>query len=283
MLSAAVAAEDAATAATAREWLLRDMVQGGWGTAWTWDPFGDGSPTPAGTAYAITTAIAIDGLLDSGADTILRAEIGQMLLVWARNAWTDGYYWYSLAAQDAVDTPNVNAMMAGVTLRYLREESGLPEADRELLRDRATRSIDHLGSGHDHHLRWPYSTRAQITNDLSHHAYVLWGAERARDSGAAVGWTRSEALATLEPFDIVYPRDGPQLPEMARREDSPWLVSGAGTALAVSARWGSSIDVDHWAAVACRAVRSQPVVPRFSAHALLGFALAHVSSCEVGR
>ena len=64
--SAAAAAGDDTTADMAADWLIDDMDSGGWGTAWTWDPFGDGSTTPADTPYSVTTAIAIQGLLDRG-------------------------------------------------------------------------------------------------------------------------------------------------------------------------------------------------------------------------
>src|SRR5690349_4558433 len=58
-----------ALAATSLDWLLAhadedgDAVKG-WGLPFAWDAFGDGTPNPPNTEYAITSAIVIDALLD---------------------------------------------------------------------------------------------------------------------------------------------------------------------------------------------------------------------------
>lgn len=278
LLSAAVAARDEETARLASDWLMADMLPGGWGMAWTWDPFADGSPTPAGTPFAITTAIAIDGLLDQGVDAATAARLATVLVDWAKDAWTDGHYWYSQAPQDAIDTPNVNSMLAGVTARFLAEygSTSLTADERQLLGDRVRESLTHLAATATGDLSWPYSANQREVNDLNHHVYILWGAERARDAGFDVAWTRAQAIASIDRFNIVYPRGANLTPAMAARTDSQWQVSGTGSALAFAATWGG--NVSRWSVEAWRSVRLEPIVPRFAAHALLGFGLAGMTS-----
>lgn len=278
VLEAAVAAGDAETADMARSWLQDDELPGGWGMEWTWDPYTDGSLTPAGTPFAITTAIAIDGLLEAGIDAEQADRIGSILVGWARDAWTDGYFWYSRAPQDAIDTPNVNGMLAGAAATFLHAHpDALPAADAALLRQRVERSLDRLAASRDAQLRWAYSARQPIVNDLAHHIYVLWGGERARDAGFDVAWTREEAVASVDAYGSVYPPDIVQTPSMEARKGSQWQTSGTGAALAFSARWGG--DVRRWSNAVCETLKISPRVPRFDAHALLGMALAGLCEC----
>ena len=245
---------------------------------WTWDPFSDGSMTPAGTPFAITTAIAIDGLLEAGIDAEQADRIGRILMRWAREAWTDGYFWYSLAPQDAIDTPNGNAMLAGAAARFLAEHGDvLSAADAAFLRERVERSLARLASQHDASLRWPYSARQPIVNDLAHHIYILWGAERARDAGFEVAWSREEAIDSLDTYGGVYPTDIELTPSMEARKGSQWQTAGTGAALAFSSRWGG--DVRRWSNAVCETLKISPRVPRFDAHALLGMALAGLCEC----
>jgi hypothetical protein len=273
-LSAAVAAGDESSAQAAEDWLMADMLPGGWGMAWTWDPFDDGSPTPAGTPFAITTAIAIDGLLDRGVDAGTADRIGDVLVGWARDAWTDGSYWYSLAAHDAIDTPNVNAMLAGATARFLAGpgSSSLSPDERRLLEDRVAASLGHLAATRTGEVAWLYSAKQHEPNDLNHHVYILWGAERARAAGFDVAWTRDEALASIEQYDVVYPSGTDLTPAMAARTDTEVQIAGTGSALIFAVTWGG--DVDRWSREAWRSIRVGPIVPRLAAHSLLGFALA---------
>ena len=278
VLESAVAAGDAETADRARTWLRDDERPAGWGMDWTWDPFSDGSMTQAGTPFAVTTAIAIDGLLEAGIDADGADRIGRILMRWAREAWSDGYFWYSLAPQDAIDTPNVNGMLAGAAARFLTEHGdALSEADAAFLRERVEGSLVRLASQHDASLRWPYSARQPIVNDLAHHIYILWGAERARDAGFEVAWTREEAIDSLDTYGGVYPTDMVLTPSMEARKGSQWQTSGTGAALAFSARWGG--DIRRWSNAVCETLKISPRVPRFDAHALLGMALAGLCEC----
>ena len=79
---------------------------------------------------------------------------------WAREAWTDGYFWYSLGLQDAIDTPNGNGMLAGAAARFLAEHGDvLSEADATFLRGRVGGYIARLAAQRDPSLRWSYSAR----------------------------------------------------------------------------------------------------------------------------
>ena len=274
--SAATSVGDKATADMAATWLLNDLRPGGWGTPWAWDPFGDGSITAAGTPFANITALAIVGLLDHGVDEPTARRLADIVLTWARDGWSDGFYWYSLAPQDAIYTPNVSALMAGATARFLAARGDLfsPE-ERAFLKDRIEASFARLGDGDAGHLRWIYSDRQDIVNDLNHHGYILWGAEMARDAGFQVPWSRADALSSLDEYDAIYPLDAKLTPGMSARYGSPWQVSGSGTALSIAARYGG--NVRPWARMACVALERAPFYPRFAAQTLLGFAWAGMS------
>lgn len=278
VLSAATAAQDEATAATAAAWLIDDMGAYGWGTPWSWDPYADGSITPASTPYSILTALAIDGLLEHGVDSAEARELGRVLMSWAHSGWSDGFFWYSLASQDAIYTPNVSAMLAGVAARFIAEHGDILDAeDRTLLEDRVREAFRRLGTGDAGYLRWRYSAIQEVVNDLNHHGYILWGAERARDAGFDIAWSRQDALDTLREYDGLYPIAGAMTPSMAGRYGTAWQLSGTGTALMVVAAWGG--DAGPWARKTCVVLERVPVIPRFAAHALLGFALAGMCNC----
>jgi len=126
-------------------------------------------------------------------------------------------------------------------------------------------------------MRWSYSARQPIVNDLTHHIYVLWGAERARDAGFDVAWSRAEAIESVDAYGSVYPSDMVLTSAMDARTGSQWQTSGTGAALAFSARWGG--DIPRWSNAVCETLKISPRVPRFDAHALLGMALAGLCEC----
>jgi hypothetical protein len=279
VLLAAGAAGDAATAEAARTFLMGGLRPDGWGMDWTWDPFADGSLTVAGTSFAATTAIAIDALLSVGLSDDEARQVGGILTTWAEHAWTDGYYWYSLDVHDAIDTPNVSAMMAGATARFLVDHGDILDPDdAALLRRRVDDTLAHLAATHDERLRWGYSARHSIVNDLGNHVKILWGAERARDAGFEVAWTRDQAIDSIDGYGSVYPADIEQTPSMLARRGSPWQTSGTGSALAFSATWGG--DVRRWANATCETLAITARVPRFDAHALLGMAVSGLCECR---
>lgn len=278
VLSAATAAHDDATAALATDWLIIEMGPSGWGIPWTWDPFGDGSLTPADTPNANMTALAIDGLLDHGVDDIEARKLGRVLMSWVRTGWSDGFFWLSLAPQDAIYTPHVSALLAGVAARFVAEHGEvLTILDRELLEDRIRASFERLGTGDAGYLRWRYSAVHEVVNDLNYHGYILWGAERAREAGFDIPWSRQDALDTLREYDGLYPIDTPQTPSTAGRYGTEWQLSGTGEALIIAAAWGG--EAAPWARKTCVVLEQVPVLPRFAAAALLGFALAGMCNC----
>jgi hypothetical protein len=280
VLSAAIEAGDTTTAERARAWLDEDRLPGGWGASWDWDPFTDGTITPAGTPFAITTAIAVDALLDDGLDASAAREVGDVLLTWAREGWSDGSYWYSLAPQDAVFVPNSASFLAGVTARFVDAygDEVLTPAEADELRGRVRSTFETIDAARQPGLRWSYSSRQPIVNDTGHHVYVLWGGERARDAGIDPGWTRDEAIASLDAYGPVYPPDIEQTRSMLRRDDSPWETQGTGAALAWSARWGG--DLLRWSAALCEALEVTPRASRYDAHALLGMAAIGWCDCR---
>ena len=254
---------------------------GGWGTPWTWDPFGDGSLTYAGTPFASETALAIEGLLDRGVDNPTARRLADVLVKWARDGWSDGYYWYSLANQDAVYSPSSSAMMVGATARFLDEHGDqLTPSERILLGDRVKASIAKLGTGDAGYLRWNASDRQRIVNDLNHDGSIIWGTELARDAGFEIPWSRADAVQSLREYDLLYPIDASLTPAMSARYRGGWAVAGTGTALAVAARFGG--DARPWARKASVALEQLPFYPRFAVDTLLGFALAEKCDCAGG-
>ena len=279
LLSAAVAADDDATRRPARAWLDAHRSPGGWGMPSTWDPFSDGSPTTAGTPFASTTAFAIDGLLDDGMDPETAREIGAILVLWAREAWSDGFFWYSVLPQDAVDVPSVSAMLGGVTARFLQQhgDEALSQEDATFLRERVGATFRHLADTQLPGLRWSYSARDPIVNHTQLHVSILWGGELARDAGIDPGWSRSDAITSLKAYGPVYPPEIVDKAARRRRDNSPWATAGTGFATAWTTRWGS--DLRTWSSAMCRSLTVAPRVARYDVHALLGLALLGWCDC----
>ncbi len=280
LLSAAVAADDEATRRSARAWLDADRSPDGWGMSSTWDPFSDGSPTPTGTPFASTTAFAIDGLLDDGMDPETAREIGAILVMWAREAWSDGFFWYSVLPQDAIDVPSVSSMLGGVTARFLVQHEGeaLSQDNATFLRERLVATFRHLADTRLPGSRWSYSSRDPIVNHTQHHVSILWGGELARDAGIDPGWSRSDAIAALDAYGPVYPADVTDKAARRRRDDSPWATAGTGFATAWTTRWGG--DLRTWSSAMCRSLKVAPRVARYDVHALLGLAMLGWCDCR---
>ncbi|HWR14178.1 MAG TPA: hypothetical protein VN577_05090 [Terriglobales bacterium] len=237
----------------------------GWGLPEPWDAFSDGSSNPANQPYTITTALALEGLLDAAASPELwnsqdRAAIQelvkQVVMTWCEKAWSTresgGFFWYSTSVLDAKFVPNVSAMMSGVGARLLREHPNwLSVEDRKLLRTRiddSVRSIINTATIRDQAPFWTYNVPVDHPdpNDLVHHVYILWGLEVYRAGGGTVPipWMRADALRSIRMFW----RDGTlhQMPAdvtYGNVYDSLGAEAwGAGMALAFTARWGSADD-----------------------------------------
>ena len=279
LLSAAVAASDDATRRTARAWLDSARSAYGWGTPTTSDPLADGSPKPASTTFARATAFAVNGLLDDGMDLETAREIGAILVWWARDAWSGGFYWFSAMPKVAGDVPSGSAMLAGVTARFLTLHGGdaLSPADATLLRERVGATFDHVAESQLPGLRWSYSSREPSVNHTHLHVSILWGGELAREAGFDPGWSRSDAISSLAAYGPIYPAD--IVDESARpiRDHSPLGTAGTGFATAWTSHWGG--DLRSWSSAMCRSLRIAPRIARFDVHALLGQALLGWCDC----
>lgn len=154
----------------------------GWGLPFAWDAFGDGSTNPAGWPYTITTALAIQGLLDVH-DATRERELVDVALE-ATNALLDhaftrtpdeAWFHYSPSEHDAYAVYNVSAMMLGQLQRLAAFEPTLEEvADLVAAHLLSARLVDVSGRVH-----WMYSApgspSADRENDLVHAAYIVQG------------------------------------------------------------------------------------------------------------
>jgi peptidoglycan/LPS O-acetylase OafA/YrhL len=216
--------------------LRGDMTARGWGSGVAWDAFDDGSTNPAATTYSITTAFVIQGFLDQ---KLADRELAKVAAQWARCCWSDdGFYWYSDEPRDAIYTPNVSAMLAGITYRFVVEHPELfTPAERRLIVDRADAAIVRVASAGL--ASWSYSSIDNVQNDLMHLGYILWGAEVYREYGGSVPlpWSPDEAVAVMTATEFVglWPAAGPAMryayakcfaPSLVAPEDLRVLASG---------------------------------------------------------
>lgn len=184
----------------AGRWLLDNAALNddgaiGWGLPVAWDAYGDGSENPAGTVYAISTAIAADALItwmeaDPNApnDEII-ATVSTALDTFARAPATpDGLLPYSLQPSDQpYDTFNPAAYIAGQMQRFAKyvsdpelEERLTSSADAtvaSLLRNRQTSPSKAWW--------WRYSIQETNANDMPHATYIIEGLRTyVREGGA---------------------------------------------------------------------------------------------------
>lgn len=189
-----------ALAQTSESWLLMhndedgDWIKG-WGLPFAWDAFGDGTPNPANTGYAITTAIVIDALLDS-VSTLSDPQRAEVLeLAWLAIspylnpavATPGGLAPYSLTPQDGSwDVFNTAAYLAGMAQRLSRAEIVADRVAR--LRSFADTMmqglLDRRIVAPDGAWYWPYLLAGSAVNDLPHAAYIIYSIETySREGG----------------------------------------------------------------------------------------------------
>lgn len=156
----------------------------GWGLTFAWDAYSDGSVNPESTAYGITTALVLQAFLDADAIGPAEQAIAER---WSECCFSDGFYWYSDQPTDAIYTPNVSAMMAGVMYRLGYTEQA----------DSAVRRLVETWP-------WTYSEVSDKPNDLLHEAYTYWGVEMYRQAGGAVEvpWTPEQAVERMDRITI---------------------------------------------------------------------------------
>lgn len=178
---------------TSENWLItHDDVNGGgvkgWGLPFEWDAFGDGTPNPANTGYAISTAIVIDALLDRAKTMSGSQRDATIELAWqAIFPYLDptvktpgGLAPYSLTPQDrGWDVFNTAAYLAAMAQRLSRTETAADRVARlqqfadttmQVLLDRRLVTLD--GAWY-----WPYLSPGSSVNDLPHAAYIIYSIE----------------------------------------------------------------------------------------------------------
>lgn len=183
----------------------------GWGLPYEWDAYRDGTVNPETTAYAITTALVLNGLLDAGLADERAADVA---VAWAGCCWSDGFFWYSDQPHDAIYTPNVSSMLAGVIFRFVHERPDLfALEEREALSSRANSAMTRLFATARPGPEWAYSDFEDRPNDLLHHVYTLWGAELYRQFGGSVPWSADDAARAMRGREdtFVWPAAAPAM------------------------------------------------------------------------
>jgi hypothetical protein len=299
----------------AAKWLIENSDadhdgKPGWGLPQAWDAFSDGTTNAPNTSYTITTAIVLNGFLDtlSISDFWTKAEqremeklIGRVLVRWCEHIWSEGhgggFFWYSPNRHDAIFSVNAPAMFLGATQRFLSEHGTvLRKSKRKLVQARADElakaivATAHLRNGCPF---WDYAPKPNplpkiSPNDLVHQAYILWGTELYRKFGGTIKipWTREQAAASLDRFVVNgkilrIAKDEPSLPAGETNRSSP--LWGAGMALAFESEFGNRTSagkfykglIDEYHSPELRQFPNSPderFYPRHASHALLGLA-----------
>jgi hypothetical protein len=171
----------------------------GWGLPFAWDAFGDGSPNPAGSSYAISTAIVIDALLDRASATgpELRAETVD--LAWraiapyleASSGAPAGVAPYSLTPQDRSYLVFNSAAYLGAMAQRLSREA-LPAGQVAALQSLADRTMRALLDARRTTAQgawfWPYMQPGNAVNDLPHASYIVYAIQSyVRHGGRLAG------------------------------------------------------------------------------------------------
>jgi hypothetical protein len=253
-------------------WLLKNQDldrdgKPGWGLPQPWDAWADGTRNPGNQPYTITTAICLNGLLDSLAVTGLwtnaerngiRDLMKRIVLRWCNEVWSPGYgggfFWYSPAKQDEAFGINAPAMFLSSITRFLTEQADdLSAEEHQLIQDRAdalVRAIVNTVQLREKAPFWRYAPlpnrfHNDRPNDLLHQAYILWGTETYRDCGGRVKlpWTRAQAVESIDRYwrdgrMWEYPQDAPG--DKTASINAPPRLWCIGMALAFYAKWGDA-------------------------------------------
>lgn len=207
----------------AAQWLMThsdEIADGfpGWGVPAAWDAYGDGSVNPKDAKYTISTAIAVDALLDWAQDRspdALRNVVALALRAFEPYfneavLSPGGLMPYSLLPQDRpYDTFNPAAYAAGV----LQQLSGLvaDPADAEKLRrlaDRTMRALlDNRCLTPAGNWYWHYSVTEEVPNDLCHAIYIMEGVSRYKRHGGRLAAMFDYDAVIRHFFDFITPPD----------------------------------------------------------------------------
>ncbi|MBE7434427.1 MAG: hypothetical protein HS100_10955 [Anaerolineales bacterium] len=175
----------------AGNWLLDNAdIDGdgvvGWGLPVEWDAYGDGTVNPPNTIYTITTAIAINGLLDwlemdpdaPEERIITTVDAAFEPFIDPKALTQDGLLMYSLSSNDqAYSTFNPGAYMAGQMQRFSSVHSNSAKRDQlRFVSDTIMESLlvykqlDQNGGWY-----WNYSIDEHVPNDATHSIYIIEG------------------------------------------------------------------------------------------------------------
>lgn len=253
----------------------------GWGLSFAWDAFADGSTNPPNWPYTITTALAIQALLDvydlSGeqelVDTAIEAAISFIERSFTRLG-DEAWFHYSPAEHDHHSVYNVSAMMLGQLQRLTRHEPGFAEITKPVATHLINaRRIDDAGRVH-----WMYSAPGAPShdreNDLVHAAYVIQGLTDYARFGGELNVGQVSLYESLRAFII---QEG-GISEMPHGEAvaRDW---GVGAALFTAALVeeetivSGSLSNDFLEAALMYDPPDESFYPRQAAHVLLGLAL----------
>lgn len=184
----------------------------GFGLADAWDAFGDSSVNPANTEYTITTALAVEGLLDwyqIESDSLLLDSIVQVLDGCLKPYLNEQFNSplqipaYSLSIPDRhYDVYNPAAYLSGVLMRYskLIEDdsiSSLAEAKADVIMEELLRNQNKDENGNSY---WNYGIQIKRPNDLVHACYIIEGIRSYKEAGRSVAISYEAAMGHLMSF-----------------------------------------------------------------------------------
>jgi len=279
----------------------------GWGHPIAWDAFGDGSINPAYQVYTITTAIAIEGLLDALqlSEMFSYAEKVDILNIiedvfnkFLTSTWTyydsnSGYFWYSTSRDDDYFTPNVSSAFLGVLSRFYFEYGEFIH-EKYFYQDRineAARAINNSAQLRNGAPFWKYYAGVETPNDLVHHCYTLWGLETYRYyvNEIQLRWSRDDSIRSLQCFwksDIIhyFPQDVKYEGVNEQFNTRPADLWGVGMMMGLFAKWdmlseakkvfeaiiGNYGDWPHLTVYPIEFVNDSNFYPRHVSHVLWG-------------
>lgn len=235
----------------------------GWGLLDAWDAFSDGSVNPPNTEYAITTALAVQGLLDTfdainpkrpsqtENNTPINKETYLQYAELAMNSYIDSKaynthpnsrvaFWYSLRPEDSYEVINIEAMFAGILQRLAvaTSDSSMAITYSEFA-DQVVNYMLDFKEDYNQAWLWGYCGRYAPSsykprlNDSVHAAYVVDGLMMYHQYGGRLGNQIEDVklLAGLEMFIT----DG-QVIELPG-QDTPARIWGVGYLLYVINRY----------------------------------------------
>ncbi|MDX9880492.1 MAG: hypothetical protein RBS73_00405 [Prolixibacteraceae bacterium] len=283
----------------------------GWGLPQAWDAFSDGAINPINQPYTITSAIVLNGLLESLAlkDFWSDSECDEIFMVmakvavrWCSEIWSEGYsggyFWYSPSPVDDIFAVNSPSLFTGNLARLLHDHpDAFTRQERRLVQSRVdgmARAIVATVELRQDLPFWDYRPGhdPKRANDVLHHIYTILGIEMYRDYGGRVKlpWTREQAIASVDQFwkdgqIMEFPQDIIYTGEQVRFNSARSSQWGAGSVVAAYAYWGEfekakqaleTIQRDYgtWPHLQLSPGRKSDVFfPRDSSHVLWGQAV----------